>query len=168
LTLAKTKRTTKAKPSTATCPRTDVLGSGPIATIRLPVHPLYLKRVEVVGRYGRHVLRVEQPDGQLRLLPVAWTDLVPRPAALALRGRRVRLTPDALRKLGAWVATRISCRGSPEKLDSIADDARELTLDAAPTDGVAVPHHDGDTLTLVEQAGPPRVGRRGVRQQRGR
>jgi hypothetical protein len=89
----KTKRTTKAQPSTATCPRTDVLGSGPIATIRLPVHPLYLKRVEVVGRYGRHALRVEQPDGHLRLPPVAWTDLVPRPAALALRARRITRAP---------------------------------------------------------------------------
>jgi hypothetical protein len=164
----KTKRATKAQPSTATCPRTDVLGSGPIATIRLPVHPLYRERVEVVARYGRHALRVEQPDGQLRLLPVAWTDLVPRPAALALRGRRVRLAPDALRELGAWVAARISRHGSPEKLDSIAGDARELTMDAAPTDGAAMPHHDGETLTLVEQAGPPRVGRRGVRQKRGR
>ena len=145
-----------------------MLEGGPIATIRLPVHPLYLKRVEVVGRYGHHALRVEQPDGQQRLLPVAWTDLVPRPAALALRGRRVRLAPDALRELGAWVATRISGRGSPEKLDSIASDARELTMDAAPTDGAAMPHHDGETLALVEQAGPPRAGRRGVRQKRGR
>ena len=98
-----------------------MLGSGPIATIRLPVHPLYRKQVEVVGRYGRHALRVEQPDGQLRLLPVAWTDLVPRRAALALRG-----------------------------------------------DGAAMFPHDGETLTLVEQAGPPRAGRRGVRQKRGR
>ena len=145
-----------------------MLGSGPIATIRLPVHPLYRKQVEVVGRYGRHALRVEQPDGQLRLLPVAWTDLVPRPAALALRGRRVRLAPEALRELATWVAARITSRGLPEKLDSNAGDARELTLDAAPTDGAAVPHHDGETFTLVEQAGPSRAGRRGVRQKRGR
>jgi hypothetical protein len=27
----------------------------------LPVHPLYGKRVEVVARYGRYALRVEQP-----------------------------------------------------------------------------------------------------------
>ena len=58
--------------------------------------------------------------------------------------------------------------GRPKKLDSIAGDARELTLDAAPTDGAAVPHHDGETFTLVEQAGPSRAGRRGVRQKRGR
>ena len=145
-----------------------MLGSGPIATIRLPVHPLYRKQVEVVGRYGRHALRVEQPDGQLRLLPVAWTDLVPRRAALALRGRRVRLASDALRELGAWVAARITSHGSPEKLDSLDGGARELKLDAAPPDGAAVPHHDGETFTLVEQAGPSRAGRRGVRQKRGR
>jgi hypothetical protein len=145
-----------------------VLGSGPIATIRLPVHPLYRERVEVVGRYGCHAVRVEQPNGQLRLQPVAWTDRVPRPAALALRGRWVQLAPDALCELGAWVAARIRRCGSPEKLDSIAGDARELTMDAAPTDGAAMPYHDGETLTLVEQAGPPRAGRRGVRPKRGR
>ena len=145
-----------------------MLASGPTATIRLPVHPLYGERVEVVARYGRHALRVEQPDGQLRLLPVAWTDRVPRPAALAVRGRPVRLAPDALRELGAWVAARTSSRRSPDKLDSVAGDARELKLDAAPPDGAAVRHHDEETPTLVEQAGPPRAGRRGGRPKRGR
>jgi hypothetical protein len=83
----KTKRTTKARRSKTKHPRTDVPAGGSMATIRLPVHPLYGERVEVIARYGRHALRVEQPDG-LRLLPVAWTDLVPRPAALAVRGGR--------------------------------------------------------------------------------
>jgi hypothetical protein len=145
-----------------------VLGSGPIATIRLPVHPHYGERVAVVTRYGRHALRVEQPDGRLRLLPVAWTDLVPRPAALKLKGRPVRLAPEALRELGAWVAARISRGGSSEKLDSADSDARKLKVDAAPTDGAAVHHHDGEGSPLVEQAGPPRAGRRGGRQMRGR
>jgi hypothetical protein len=134
----------------------------------LPVHPLYGKRVEIVARYGRHALRVEQPDGQLRLLPVAWTDLVPRPAALAVQGRPVRLAPEALCELGAWVAARIRSGGSSEKLDGGEADARELKLDAAPTDGVAGDHRDGATLTLVEQAGPSGAGGRGVRQKRGR
>jgi len=49
-------------------------------SIRLPVHPLCGERVEIGARYGRHALRVEQPDGQPRLLPIAWTDLAPRPA----------------------------------------------------------------------------------------
>jgi hypothetical protein len=48
-----------------------------MATIRLPVHPLCGERVEIVARYGRHALRVEQPDGQLRLLPIAWTIWLP-------------------------------------------------------------------------------------------
>lgn len=139
-----------------------------MATIRLPVHPLYGERVEVVERYGRHALRVEQPDGQVRLLPAAWTDLVPRPAALAVKGRPVRLAPDAMRELGAWVAARISSRRSPETVDALHGDAHKLKHDAAPTDGAAVHHHDREGLTLVEQAGPPRAGRRGVRQKRGR
>jgi hypothetical protein len=145
-----------------------VLASGPTATIRLPVHPLYGERVEIVARYGRHALRVEQPDGQLRLLPVVWTDLVPRPAALAVRGQPVRLAPDALRELGGWVAARIeSCRSS-ENLDFADANAPELKRDAAPTDGVAGKHRDGATLTLVEQAGPSRTGGRGKRPKRGR
>ena len=141
---------------------------GPTTRIRLPVHPRYGERVEVVARYGHHGLRVEQPDGQLRLVPVAWTDLVPRPPALVLMGRPVPLAPDALRELGAWVAARVSRQGSPEKLDSVDDDTRELKVDAAPTDGAAVPHHDGKTLTLVEQARPSRAGRRSGRPKRGR
>jgi len=139
-----------------------------MATIRLPVHPLYGEQVEVVERYGRHALRVEQPDGQLRLLPVTWTDLVPRQAALAVKGRPVRLAPEALRELGAWVAARVSHRRAPEKVDAVDADARRLKRDAAPPDGAAVHHHDGEGPPLVEQAGPPRAGRRSVRQQRGR
>ena len=140
-----------------------------MATIRLPVHPLSGEQVEVVERYGRHGLRVEQPDGQLRLLPVAWTDLVPRPAALAVKGRPVRLAPAALRELGAWVAARIGSRRSPEKVDAVDGDAPKLKPDAAPTDGAAVHHHHaGEDPTLVEQAGPPRAGRRSVRPKRGR
>jgi len=138
-----------------------------MATIRLPVHPLCGERVEIVARYGRHALRVEQPDGQLRLLPVAWTDLVPRPAALTMKGRPVRLAPGAVRELGAWVAARISSGRSPEKLDALEGDARKLKRDAAPPDGAAVPHHDGEGPPLVGQASPPRAGRRSVRQKRG-
>jgi hypothetical protein len=139
-----------------------------MATIRLPVHPLYGEPIEVVDRYGRHALSVEQPDGQLRLLPIAWTDLVPRPAALTGKGRPVRLAPEALRELDAWVAARVSCRRSPEKVDAVDGDAPKLKPDAAPPDGVAVHHRAWEGPPLVEQAGPPRVGRRGVRQKRGR
>jgi len=134
----------------------------------LPVHPLYGEQVEVVERYGRHALRVEQPDGQVRLLPAAWTDLVPRPAALTVKGRSARLAPDALRELGAWVGARLRRPSAAEKVDAVDGDAHKLKHDAVPTDGAAVHHHDGEGLTLVEQAGPPRAGRRGVRQKRGR
>ena len=139
-----------------------------MATIRLPVHPLYGQQVEVVERYGRHALRAEQPDGQLRLLPIAWTDLAPRAAAMTVKGRPVRLAPGALRELAAWVAARMSSRESSEKLDAGEADARKLKGDAAPTDGAAVHHRDGEGPPLVGQAGPPRAGRRGGRQTRGR
>jgi hypothetical protein len=125
------------------------------------------EQVEVVARHGRHALRVEQTDGQVRLLPVAWTDLVPRRAALIVNGRPVRLAPTALRELSAWVAVRIR-HGPLEKLDSPRPDARELKLDAAATDGAAGRDHNGEPLTLVEQAGPPRADRRNVQQKRGR
>jgi hypothetical protein len=134
----------------------------------LPVHPLYGERVEILARYGRHAVRVEQPDGQLRVLPVAWTDLVPQPAALAVQGRPVRLSPEALRELGAWVAARSESGRSGEKLDFGEAPARELKLDAPPTDGVAGKHRDRAALTLVEQAGPSRAGGRSTRQKRGR
>jgi hypothetical protein len=139
-----------------------------MATIRLPGHPLYGERVEVVARYGRHALRVEQPDGQLRLLPVTWTDRVPRPAALAVQGRPVRLAPEALRELGAWVAARIDRGRASQRLDGGEADAPELKLDAAPTDGGAGKHRDGAARTLVGQAGPSRAGGRSQRQKRGR
>ena len=32
-----------------------------MATIRLPVHPLYAERVEIVARYGRHALPWNSP-----------------------------------------------------------------------------------------------------------
>jgi hypothetical protein len=161
----KTNRTTKGWANPA---RPDRPPGGPTATIRLPVHPLYGERVEILARYGRHGLRVEQPDGQLRVLPVAWTDLVPRATALAVRGQPVRLAPEALRELGAWVAARIDGCRSPEKLDFGEAHAPELKLDAAPTDGAAGKHRDGAALTLVGQAGPSRAGGRSQRQKRGR
>lgn len=139
-----------------------------MATIQLPVHPLYGERVEVVERYGRHALRVEQLDGHVRLVPAAWTDLVPRPAALAVNGRPVRLAPEALRELAAWVAARIDSPGVSEKTSVAKGAAPKLKPDAAPTDGAAVHHHDGEDPSLVEQAGPPRAGRRGVQRKRGR
>ncbi len=125
--------------------------------------------MEIIERYGRHGLRVEQPDGQIRLLPIAWTDLLPRSASPVIQGRVARLAPEALRQLSAWVVARMST-GAPEKLDAIEADARNLKGDAPPADdGVAVHHRrDGEGPSLVEQAGPPRPGRRSERQKRGR
>lgn len=124
--------------------------------------------MEILERYGHHGLRVELPDGQIRLLPVAWTDFRPRSAPPVIDGRVSRWAPEALRQLSAWVVARMSTR-SPEKLDSTEVDARNLKRDAAPADdGVAVHHRDGEAPSLVEQASPSRPGRRSKRQKRGR
>src|SRR5262245_33806733 len=137
-------RQTKTNPTTngLTSPaRPERPPGGATATIRLPVHPLYGERIEILARYGRHGVRVEQPDGQLRVLPVAWTDLVPRPAAVAVRGQPVRLAPEALRELGAWVAARIDRDRASQKLDGGEANEPELKLDVAPTDGVFAGKH---------------------------
>jgi len=120
----------------------------------LPVHPLCGERVEILERYGHYGLRVELPDGQMRLLPVAWTDLRPRAAPPVIQGRLSRLAPAALRQLSVWVGARMSTP-SPEKLDSTEVAARNLSRDAAPADdGAAVHQRDGEAPSLVEQVGP--------------
>jgi hypothetical protein len=50
---------------------------------------------------------VDVSDILLLKLPVAWTTLCPRAEPLAVKGRTVRLAPEALRELAAWVAARV-------------------------------------------------------------
>ncbi len=60
----------------------------------------------MVADYGRHAVWAETSDGKLRLLPRVWTTLQPRPEPLAAHGQAVRLAPEALRELAAWVSAR--------------------------------------------------------------
>ena len=106
----------------------------------------------MLGAYGRSAVWAETSDGKLRLLPLAWTSLYPRPEPLTLDGRAVRLEPEALRALSAWVSARLECK----KLDSTD---RE---DQKPRDGV------GDragaraaVAAVVGQARSPDSQRRG-------
>jgi len=70
------------------------------------VHPWFGETVHVIRPHGRTAVFVERDDGDKRLIPVAWTDLRPRPEPLQVRGRSVRLAPAAARELSAWVAER--------------------------------------------------------------
>ena len=73
----------------------------------LAVHPRFGEEISVLAAYGRGAVQVETPDGRLRLLPLAWTDLHPRPDPLTVEGRSVRLAPEALLALSAWVRARV-------------------------------------------------------------
>jgi hypothetical protein len=62
-------------------------------------------------------VRTELPDGRPCYLPLAWTDWRPRPEPLAWQGRPVRLAPEALLPLAAWIRGRKLDRAQREKLD---------------------------------------------------
>jgi hypothetical protein len=107
--------------------------------------------------YGRSAVRAEAPDGRIRLLPLAWTNLQPRPDPLVLEGRVVRLAPDALRSLASWVCARVH----DQKLD-LAD--RE---DHKRADGVVKPApRSPAAAAMVGKARAPEARRRG-QQKRG-
>ena len=72
----------------------------------LAVHPRFGEEIAVVWRQGRHTVLVEMSDGRVRKLPVAWTTLHVRAEALSFKGQPVRLAPERLRELVAWVAAR--------------------------------------------------------------
>lgn len=72
----------------------------------LAVHPRFGEQLAVRRTYGRSAVWVETPEERLFEVPRAWTTLCPRAEPLAALGRPVRLAPDALRELAAWVAAR--------------------------------------------------------------
>jgi hypothetical protein len=80
--------------------------------ITLGVHPWYGRDVAVLASFGDRV-RAELPDGRPCYLPLAWTNWRPRPEPLAWHDRPVRLAPEALLALAAWIRGRVPA----QKLD---------------------------------------------------
>ncbi len=74
--------------------------------VTLAIHPRFGEELPVRQTYGRSAVWVETPEERLIKLPRAWTTLFPRTDPLTAQGRPVRLAPDALRELAAWVAAR--------------------------------------------------------------
>lgn len=108
----------------------------------------------MISVYGKIAVWAETVDETLRLLPLAWTSLVPRPAPLALDGGVVRLAPEALRALASWVGARTAGQG----LDL---DDRE-----AQKPGDCVGKHvraRATAVAVVGQARAPQAQRRGER-----
>jgi len=123
-------------------------------TVTLAVHPLRGEELTVTAAYGRGAVRAETADGTIRLLPLAWTSLQPRPDPLALDGHVVRLAPEALRALASWVHARVD----GEKLD-LSD--RE---DHKPVDGVSkLAPASPAAAAVVGKARAPEARRRGQR-----
>ena len=147
--------------------------------------------------YGRDAVWVETSDGKLRLLPLAWTTLRPRPEPLAVEGRAVRLAPEALRELTAWVAARapepeasdggrIAAGGTTneggQEVGHFDKHMQTRDPDGAPSDPAGGPARGGGgdvragardpsrrdpPAAMVGQAGSPGAGRR-ERQDRGK
>ena len=97
----------RAAPATA-LPRSAKHGAPPrvafssgSATVTLAVHPLYGQELTVRGAFGRYALWVETPNGQLRIMPLGWTNLgAPRLV------QKHRLRAEDLLSLAAWVQDR--------------------------------------------------------------
>jgi hypothetical protein len=121
--------------------------------VTLAVHPWFGHELVILGPRGSSI-RGELPDGRTCDMPLAWTDWRPRPAALALGGKPVRLEPAALMSLAAWVADR-------RKLDH-AD--RE---DQKRPNGGESARSDATASAVVGKAGAPRSRRSNRRPQRG-
>jgi hypothetical protein len=133
-----------------------------MAKVTLAVHPRFGEEV-AVSPHGRHSVWAETPDGRHSLLPLRWTTLHPRAEPLSKDGRAVRLAPESLRELSAWVVARTfaarSCDG--KKLASESG-KREKVGDGEDSAGGI-----GSTTTVVGQARSSGVDRRVERRKRG-
>jgi hypothetical protein len=115
------------------------------AQVTLSIHPRFGQTIVILRRYGPSSVWAEYSDGELTILPRAWTSLVPRLSDARLGERTVKLTIDVMLELTGWV-------------DARCGDCQEL--DSSPRRGRKVDHeqhtgcHDG-AASLVEQAGAP-------------
>jgi hypothetical protein len=55
---------------------------------------------------GDDAVWVEREDGDLRIVPVSWTALVPRASLVDAHGDGARLSPEAAFELSKWVLAR--------------------------------------------------------------
>ena len=74
--------------------------------ITLAVHPWWGESVSVLRIYGRSAVWVEREDGDVRIVPISWTALVPRLDVAGTDGRKGRLSPGAALALSRWIEAR--------------------------------------------------------------
>lgn len=140
------------------------------AIITLKVHPLFGQTVRIRSRHGPAALWVETAGGRVAIVPRSWTDRGDNAIPLEVDGRAVRLAPEALRALAAWVDDRRGVAGasSPDRrkvghgreLDMSSDHGRVLSA----TTGAQVRHASAPRdAAVVEQAGAPGTDGGGTR-----
>ena len=150
--------------------------------VTLRVHPLFDQPIEISRSYGPDAVWASTSDGRLTILPVAWTDRVPKLDVPTVCGKEVRLAPDSLAQLARWVAAKIigATDRRCKRLDS--EIAGELPLNGDGADGREASlgkaeraTRDGRTndggggagpAAVVEQAGAPGARRRSDRARR--
>lgn len=129
-------------------------------TVTLAVHPRYGEKLLIVSTYGRHAVRAQTGDGKTVLIPVEWTTMTPRAAALRLYDKDVHLSPKALCDLANWVAAH---RPQVQPLDG-----KKLAEHSGRSENKE--HAGGystgpsSTITMVGQARSPNTGSRVGRQ----
>ena len=133
--------------------------------------------------HGAGIVLIETQDGGHLMVPLEWTDLKPAALLGAVSGRTVRLAPEALQELAAWIGDRGAEKGSEEvghfhkcgeSRDPDGEQRRSGALTAgkpqrATTNGRQLRRQAA--AALVEQARSPDASRRrrgGERRRRGR
>ena len=142
------------------------------AKITLPIHPRVGEEVVVRRSHGAGIVLIETQDGGHLMVPLEWTDLKPVALLVAVSGRTVRLAPEALRELAAWIRDRGAEKGREEvghfhkRGESRDSDGEQRRLGALTA---GKPRRQG-AAALVEQARSPDAARRrgGERRKRGR
>jgi hypothetical protein len=153
------------------------------AKITLPIHPRVGEEVVVRRSHGVGIVLIETQDGGHLMVPLEWTDLKPAALLVAVSGRTVRLAPEALRELAAWIRDRGAEKGREEvghfhkcgeSRDSDGEQRRSGALTAGkPQRGATTDRRQQrrqGAAALVEQARSPDAARRrgGERRKRGR
>lgn len=143
--------------------------------ITLAVHPRCGETIWILSSHGADEVCVELLDSDVRIMPVAWTSLYPRPTKLSINGRDVRLAPDSAVPIACWIDMRtecsLHCGGSPgaTRVDDISVEDHAFGEDGFNKDRTRTPRNsatraqgpDAGTASVVGKAGAPSRDGRG-------
>ena len=82
-------------------------------TVTLLVHPWHGETVTVLKPFGPDAIWIERRDGDVRIVPLAWTALSPRAVPGRVVPASARLSPESALGLVAWVRARLETGPEP-------------------------------------------------------